>query len=95
MASGFNVNKQAIRKMTREMEKEFAKNPVRVPVQAPPSGPTLSFELVLEEKIKDLLLERHDKNGELFSQFFANPDFQQMLLSYLAGTYDEFRGRAG
>lgn len=53
------------------------------------------FELVLEEKIKELLLQRHDKNGELFSQFFANPDFQQMLLGYLAGTYGEFRGRAG
>ena len=53
------------------------------------------YELVLREKIKDFLLERHDKNGELFSQFFANPDFQQMLLGYLAGTYDEFRGRAG
>lgn len=53
------------------------------------------FELVLEEKIKELLLQRHDKNGELFSQFFANPDFQQMLLGYLGGTYDEFRRRAG
>lgn len=53
------------------------------------------FELVLEEKIKELLLQRHNSNGELFSQFFANPDFQQMLLGYLGGTYDEFRGRAG
>ncbi|WEV77740.1 DEAD/DEAH box helicase family protein [Janibacter cremeus] len=51
------------------------------------------FELVLEEKIKELLLQRHDKNGELFSQFFANPDFQQMLLGYLGGTYDEIRAR--
>lgn len=50
------------------------------------------FGLVLEEKIKDLLLVRQDKNGELFSQFFTNADFQQMLLGYLAGTYDEFRG---
>ncbi|MFJ4175268.1 hypothetical protein [Microbacterium sp. NPDC089696] len=34
MASGFKINKQAIRKMTREIEREFAKNPVRVPLQA-------------------------------------------------------------
>lgn len=34
MASGFKINKQAIRKMTRELEREFAKNPVRVPLQA-------------------------------------------------------------
>lgn len=53
------------------------------------------FQLVLEEKIKELLVQRQDRNGELFSQFFANPDFQQMLLGYLGGTYDEFRGRAG
>lgn len=53
------------------------------------------FELILQEKVKELLMQRHDKNGELFSQFFANPDFQQMLLSYLGGTYDEFRRRAG
>ncbi|QCU77156.1 type I restriction endonuclease subunit R [Citricoccus sp. SGAir0253] len=52
------------------------------------------YQLVLEEKVKELLLDRHEKNGELFSQFFANPDFQQMLLGYLGGTYDEFRRRA-
>lgn len=52
------------------------------------------FELVLEERIKELLLDRHDKNGTLFDQFFANHEFQTMLLNYLAGTYDEFRARA-
>lgn len=34
MASGFKINKQAIRKMSREIEREFAKNPVRVPLEA-------------------------------------------------------------
>lgn len=53
------------------------------------------FELVLEERIKQLLLERHDKNGALFDMFFANPDFQQMMLRYLAGTYDQLRSRIG
>lgn len=52
------------------------------------------YELMLEEKIKDLMLDRHEKNGTLFNQFFANPDFQAMLLNYLSGTYDEFRKRA-
>jgi type I restriction enzyme R subunit len=52
--------------------------------------------LVLTEKIKQLLVDRHDKNGELFDLFFANPDFQVMILDYLAGTYDEFhRENAG
>ena len=52
------------------------------------------YEMVLEQKVKDLLLDRHEKNGVLFDMFFANPDFQQMLLNYLGGTYDEFRCEA-
>ncbi len=52
------------------------------------------FEMVLEQKVKDLLVDRHDKNGVLFDLFFANPDFQVSLVRYLAGTYDEFRGEA-
>ncbi|MCT1435938.1 type I restriction endonuclease subunit R [Brachybacterium paraconglomeratum] len=53
------------------------------------------FGLVLEEKIKELLLSRQDKNEELFSQFFTNADFQTMMLDYLAGTYDELRELVG
>ncbi|MGV1008617.1 MAG: type I restriction enzyme subunit R domain-containing protein [Dermatophilaceae bacterium] len=49
------------------------------------------FEMVLEQKVKDLLIDRHDKNGVLFDLFFSNPDFQDSLVRYLAGTYDEFR----
>ena len=40
MGKGFEINKQAIRKMSREIEKEFAKNPVRVPLEADASGVT-------------------------------------------------------
>lgn len=49
------------------------------------------YELVLAEKIKQLLVDRHAKNGHLFDVFFANVDFQTMVLDYLGGTYDEFR----
>ena len=52
------------------------------------------FEMVLEQKVKDLLVDRHDKNGVLFDLFFANPDFQASLVRYLGGTYDEFRTEA-
>jgi type I restriction enzyme, R subunit len=52
------------------------------------------FEMVLEQKVKDLLIDRHDKNGVLFDLFFANPNFQVSLVRYLAGTYDEFRKEA-
>lgn len=40
MGKGFEINKQAIRKMSREIEKEFAKNPVRVPFETDASGVT-------------------------------------------------------
>lgn len=52
------------------------------------------FEMVLEQKVNDLLIDRHDKNGVLFDLFFSNPDFQVSLVRYLAGTYDEFRKEA-
>ena len=53
------------------------------------------YELVLEERIKEFLVTRHNDNGALFDMFFANPDFQRRLLVYLAGTYDEFRAEVG
>ena len=40
------------------------------------------FEMVLEQKVKDLLIDRHDKNGVLFDLFFSNPDFQVSLVRY-------------
>ena len=49
------------------------------------------FEMVLEQRVKDLLIDRHDKNGVLFDLYFSNPEFQVSLVRYLAGTYDEFR----
>jgi type I restriction enzyme R subunit len=52
------------------------------------------FEMVLEQRVKDMLLDRHDKNEVLFDMFFANPEFRQYLVDYLAGTYDEFRKEA-
>lgn len=52
------------------------------------------YDLVLTEKVQDVLLDRHEKNGELTTQFFVNLDFRQMLLGYLGGTYDEFRKQA-
>ena len=52
------------------------------------------FEMVLEQRIKDLLVDRQDKNGVLFDMYFANPGFQASFLRYLSGTYDEFRSEA-
>ena len=52
------------------------------------------FELILDERIKELIVDRHSKNGVLFDLFFSNDDFRRALLSHLGSTYDEFR-RAG
>ncbi|MFZ2511906.1 MAG: DEAD/DEAH box helicase family protein [Gordonia sp. (in: high G+C Gram-positive bacteria)] len=52
------------------------------------------FELILDERLKDLIVDRHSKNGVLFDLFFANDDFRSALLAHLASTYDEFRRSA-
>ena len=41
-----------------------------------------------------LLVDRHGKNDGLFDLYFANPDFQRMILAFMAGTYEEFRREA-
>ncbi|RYC10561.1 type I restriction endonuclease subunit R [Nocardioides zhouii] len=53
------------------------------------------YELVLANKVKELMVARHEKNGHLFDLFFAKPEFQSMLLHHLADTYDEFRAGVG
>ncbi len=52
------------------------------------------FELILEQKIKDLLVDRHEANDKLFDLFFSNPQFQVSYVRFLASTYDEFRAEA-
>ena len=49
------------------------------------------YRVALESKVKDLLLERHESNGVLFEAFFENPRFAKIMMSYLLGTYEEFR----
>lgn len=53
------------------------------------------YDLVLRDRLADLLLQRQDANGTLLDLFFAKPDVQAMLLAHLGGTYDEFRREAG
>jgi type I restriction enzyme R subunit len=53
------------------------------------------YELVLQNKVKDFVVARREKDGHLFDLFFANPEFHGILFRYLAETYDEFRAEAG
>lgn len=52
------------------------------------------YEVALESKVKDLLLERHESNGVLFDAFFDNPRFARVMMNYLSETYDAFRENA-
>ncbi|MVA74775.1 DEAD/DEAH box helicase [Auraticoccus sp. F435] len=52
------------------------------------------YRLVLENRVKELLVQRHEKNGLLFDLFFSNQDFQERFLDHLTTTYDEFRAEA-
>jgi type I restriction enzyme R subunit len=51
------------------------------------------YQVVLEKKAEDLILDRHEANGELFSAFFEKAGVRQAFLKYLADSYDEFRGK--
>jgi type I restriction enzyme R subunit len=51
------------------------------------------YQVVLEKKAEDLILDRHEANGELFSAFFERPGVRAAFLKYLADSYDEFRGK--
>lgn len=49
------------------------------------------FRVVLDKFAEDAIIERHEANGMLFDAFFAKPDFRQMFMEYLAGSYDQIR----
>lgn len=49
------------------------------------------FRVVLDKFAEDAIIERHEANGVLFDAFFAKPDFRQMFMDYLAGSYDQIR----
>ncbi|MGD7732931.1 type I restriction endonuclease subunit R [Propionibacteriaceae bacterium G57] len=49
------------------------------------------YELVLQEKLKELVVMQHGKNQVLFDLFFGQPEFQRWMVDYMAGTYEEFR----
>lgn len=49
------------------------------------------YEMVLEEKVKELVLDRDGGNRRLVDLVFADPGFRASFVRYLAGTYDEFR----
>lgn len=53
------------------------------------------YETVLSDRMEELMLTRHEGNGQLFSMFFDNVEFRERFVAFLAGTYDEFRRQAG
>jgi type I restriction enzyme R subunit len=51
------------------------------------------YNVVLEKRAEDLILDRHEANGELFSAFFEKPGVRAAFMKYLAESYDEFRDK--
>ena len=52
------------------------------------------YNIVLEDRADDIILERGQRNGQLFDAYFANPAIRRVFIDYLASTYDEFRSAA-
>jgi len=53
------------------------------------------YQIYLESIADDAVIDRHQANGMLFNAFFEKPGFRDVILGYLASTYDEFRSEAG
>jgi type I restriction enzyme R subunit len=53
-----------------------------------------NFTVELEKYAEDRIVDRHEANGQLFAAFFEKPGFRDMLIRYLAGSYDEIRDDA-
>lgn len=49
------------------------------------------YDVVLQKRAEDMIIERHESNGQLFNAFFDKPGFREKLLEYLAESYDEIR----
>ena len=49
------------------------------------------YGVVLQKKAEDMIVDRHEANGQLFNAFFEKPGFRDALIKYLAESYDEIR----
>jgi len=49
------------------------------------------YRVILERLAEDAIIERHETNGQLFSAYFEKPGFRELLMEYLATSYDEIR----
>jgi type I restriction enzyme, R subunit len=49
------------------------------------------YRVVLERLAEDAIIDRHETNGQLFSAYFEKPGFRELLMEYLATSYDEIR----
>lgn len=49
------------------------------------------YQVVLERIAEDAIIDRHESNSQLFSAYFEKPGFRELLMEYLATSYDEIR----
>jgi type I restriction enzyme R subunit len=49
------------------------------------------YRVRMEKRADDLIIERHESNGELFHAIFEKPGLRDFLMDYLATSYEEIR----
>jgi type I restriction enzyme R subunit len=49
------------------------------------------YRIVMDKRADDLIVDRHESNGQLFDAYFSNPVFRDFFRDYLATSYDEIR----
>jgi type I restriction enzyme R subunit len=50
-----------------------------------------NYTIELAKFVDGAIIDRHEANGQLFAAFFEKPGFRDLLIKYLAGSYDEIR----
>lgn len=50
------------------------------------------YSVVLEKRAEDLIVDRHEANGQLVTAYFEKPGFREAFMPFLATSYEEIRG---
>lgn len=63
MGKGFEINENAIRRMTREIQREFDKNPIHIPLEA--EAPGTAFPSAVTNNYHGPVVTIHGNNAQL------------------------------
>jgi type I restriction enzyme R subunit len=89
----FGLNLNDADKVWFEQQKQAVKEDERLRVVAL-NNDRDQYNVVLEKHAENMIIDRNEANGQLFNAFFEKPGFRDLLMGFLAESYDEIRDEA-